>query len=96
MMITLLVHDRCGLCGFVREGFMISTVRVNKRSMRSYGTNLSVLPGQCRECLWVSPWAPRVTLRPTPDDLNKINAYRLRKWPELASEGVKEVAVGAG
>jgi predicted Zn-ribbon and HTH transcriptional regulator len=86
MMITLVAHDPCALCGYVREGFMVSTVRINKRSMRSYGQNLRVLPGKCRECGWVAPWPLKVKLRPAADDLAKIEAYRLRRWPELASE----------
>jgi hypothetical protein len=96
MMITLVSQSPCGLCGFVREGFMVSTVRINKRSMRSHGTNLTFLPTKCQECGWVSPWPPRFIVRPKPDDAEKITAYRLRRWPELAAEGVKEVAVGAG
>lgn len=86
MMITLLTQSPCGLCGYVRGGFMVSTVRINKRSMRSYGSNLSMVPGMCQECGFVSPWPPRLVMRAAPDDAVKIDAYRLRKWPELADE----------
>jgi predicted Zn-ribbon and HTH transcriptional regulator len=86
MMISLIARDPCGLCGYVREGFMVATVRINKRSMRTHGNNLSLFPGECRECRWVAPWPAKVKLCPTADDAAKINAYRLRKWPELARE----------
>lgn len=85
-MITLVAMSPCGLCGYVRQGFAVSTVRINKRSMRSYGSNLSMFPEKCMECGWVSPWPPRFAVRAAADDAAKINAYRLRKWPELAGE----------
>lgn len=86
MTVTLLAHDPCALCGYVRYGFYVSTMRINKRSMRSRGKSLSVLPGRCLECWWVSPWPVRLALRPEPASEAKIQAYRLRKWPELAAE----------
>lgn len=85
-MITLLTHSPCDPCGFIRTGLMVSVVRINKRSMRTQGTNIIMLPERCRECGRTSAWPDTVTWQPDPDDAAKIDAYRLRRWPELAAE----------
>jgi len=86
-MVTLIAQDPCGACGYVRHGVMVSTVRVNKRSMRTYGTNLIMLPDRCQECGVTSKWPSVIDRwRLVPDDAEKVQAYRLRRWPALAAE----------
>jgi hypothetical protein len=87
MMVTLLAQDPCAVCGWHRTGVMVCTVRVNKRSMRTYGTNLIMLPERCQECGATSKWPGVIdSWRLVPDDAEKVQAYRLRRWPELAAE----------
>lgn len=86
MYVTLLTRDPCGICGYLRRGFMFSSVRVNKRSMRTVGTNLVVAPGRCEECGRISGLPSILHWQVDPADAAKIQAYRLRRWPELATE----------
>jgi hypothetical protein len=85
-MVTLVTRDPCW-CGYLREGLLFPTVRINKRSMRSHGVNLGVYPGRCEECGRDTSCDPtRLVWRLDPDSAAKVRAYRLRRWPELAGE----------
>lgn len=86
MIVTFETCDPCGLCGYLRKGFMFPTVRINKRSMRSHGTTLSVLPGRCEECRFSSGQSPRLRWVLDPESAREVEAYRLRRWPELVGE----------
>lgn len=85
-MVTLVAHDPCGLCGYVREAFMFPSMRINKRSMRSQGTHLVMWFGRCRECNVDTGSPPTVQWQLDQASAVKVEAYRLRRWPELSRE----------
>jgi hypothetical protein len=85
-MVTLTTRDPCGVCGFIRKGFSFPMIRINKRSMRSHGTTLTALPGGCTECGAYVGSAPRLRWVLDPESAAEVEACRLRRWPELASE----------
>lgn len=87
MFVTMIQTDPCGVCGYVRKGYLFPTVRVNKRSIRSVrGTTIRVTLDRCRECGSVTGMPPVDRWRLLPEDAAKVDAYRLKRWPELAEE----------
>lgn len=71
-------------CGLRPRGLEISPVRVNKRSLRTTGLALCVLPWQCVECLLpLAQTVARMWLDPA--DAVKVDAYRARRWPAEAA-----------
>lgn len=86
MTITFLTTDPCGVCGYHRHGVRVVSMRVNKRSMRSTGDSLVMLPYRCRECGRVTGIAVELAWRLSPESAAKVRAYRLRRWPELTEE----------
>ncbi len=83
MTLTFLTSDPCGVCGYHRHGVMVVSMRVNKRSMRSTGTSLCFVLQRCRECNCVTPLLTEQRWRLDPDSAEMVQAYRLRRWPEL-------------
>jgi hypothetical protein len=83
MDVILTARVPCVICGHRRRAFSFVSARVNKRSMRGT-SHLTWRPGRCDECGFddKSP-APETGWRIVPDDLAKIRAYRLKRWPEL-------------
>ena len=88
MDVTLTARVPCVICGYRLKAFRFASMRITKRSMRG-STYLGCGPGACPECGFHSreplpdgPW------QVMPDDLTKIAAYRLRRWPELAKDAV--------
>ena len=96
MMVTLIARDPCGVCGFLRRGFSFPTVRINKRSMRSHGVTITVYPGRCEECRAISGVPPSLWWELEPESAAKVEAYRLKRWPELAAELVAPTTPGGG
>jgi len=87
MMVTLTARARCGLCGFIRRGFMFPEMRINKRSMRSHGVHLVMFKDRCDECGTISGTRPLgLVWILDPESAEKVRVYRLRRWPELAQE----------
>lgn len=88
MNVTFQTAVPCIACGYQLKAFRFCTVRVNKRSMRGT-SHLRWAPGRCPECQADNPDLPSAAVwRITPDDQAKITAYRLKRWPELATEGL--------
>lgn len=83
MTLTFITHDPCGVCGYGRKGIRVVPMRINKRSMRSTGDSLVILPSHCQECGHVTPLLDVQTWRLAPDSAAKVRAYRLQRWPEL-------------
>ena len=95
MMLSLECRTRCPMCGYFLSCFAFSTVRVNKRSFRQLpGLYLRTNPGRCPEC-WFdgclrAPAAPTGSFTATLWTLTassaaEVDAYRARRWPELAA-----------
>lgn len=84
MNIVLVTRDPCGVCGYHRKGFMFPSMRINKRSMRSVGRHLVVLPGRCEECgMDTGLSRPPLRWQMDSESAEKVWEYRLRRWPEL-------------
>lgn len=88
MTVTLEARMPCTVCGYRLRVIITGSARVNKRSLRLSHT-LSASDRECPECgepVWQIAW-DRARLRP--EDAAKVEAYRLRKWPELAREAAR-------
>lgn len=83
MTVTFITHDPCGVCGYHRHGVRVTPMRINKRSMRSTGQSLVMLPARCQECGRVTGIAVELTWRLSPDSAAKVRACRARRWPEM-------------
>lgn len=91
MFVAFETRVTCLLCGYRMRCLWMDYVRVNKRSMRKTGGGPAItwIERRCTECRWPSPTSMPVTRYvPTPVDAAKIRAYRLRRWPQLAEEGL--------
>lgn len=89
-MVTMVSSDPCGVCGYIRKGFMFPSMRINKRSMRPMRSTgvvaLAVRPGRCPECWTDSGSSPSLRWVLDPASAVEVEAYRLKRWPELAAE----------
>jgi hypothetical protein len=82
--VTLRSSSPCVLCGFRFRVFMVATVRVNKRSMRTIGPSLGAIhPHACPECGSPSGGggaAPRSPYVLDPKDAVRVAEYRAKRW----------------
>lgn len=92
--VTLVAQSPCFTCGYRYRVVRVSTVRVNKNSLKEQGVSLVFvgprgtkglrpLPAGCPECgshdrCHLYPVSP---FRLDPVDAAKIAEYRDRKWP---------------
>lgn len=90
MTVTLRSSAPCILCGFRFRVFMVATVRVNKRSMKTIGVSLgAIYPHACPECgspssgRGVAPRSPYVL---DPKDAVRVAEYRAMRWGVGAGE----------
>lgn len=89
-MVTLVSRSRCLLCGYLLESWAFPSAQVNKRSIRITGPSLSCGPlRDCPECETPSAEEVRARYRLTPESVAEVEAYRVRRWPELAQEAAK-------
>lgn len=80
----------CVLCGYQLRGFLMDSFRINKRSIRPADKSPSIgaCDRFCPECGTGAGARPvREAYQLTADSAAKVRAYRLRRWPELATEG---------
>jgi len=78
----------CIICGYRMRVLRCATARINKRSMRAK-TYLAWVPRWCDECGAKNlDDLVREVVTLHPDSQAKIAAYRLKRWPELAEEGL--------
>lgn len=92
VMVMLEARSPCWLCGHFYRVLRFSEVRVNKASLRERGASL-VAAGEhfCPECgeRNAGELIPVSRYRLRPEDAAKVEAYRLRRWPELAREAAR-------
>lgn len=94
MMVTLTARSPCWLCGYQFKVIRISSVRINKRSLREHGTSIVAvgpvaakgfpLPhGKCPECgeRDTAGSIPVSAYRLSPEDGRAVAEYRARRWP---------------
>lgn len=80
MNVLFLQHHPCPMCGYRNVGILSTSVRVNKRSLRTTGGGLGMDPRRCRECGFPmgSPVGRRMVL--DAKDAAKVAAARARRW----------------
>ena len=83
MTVTLEARTPCWLCGYQHRIVQVSSIRVNKNSIRTLGNRLICLGTHvCPECGELNRGEPAaIRFRMDPDDLAKVRAYQLRRWP---------------
>lgn len=84
-MVALEARYPCSPCGYQLRLLMTAQAVVNKRSTR-LKTFIGVAPGPCPECGSRTPPPSRPAYTLTGDSAARVQAYRLRRWPELAQE----------
>lgn len=82
MNVTLLLRFTCHMCGCGLRGHRFSNARVNKKSLRTTGTDLVLINRSCPECgadpsSPYSSFAYRASL--DPESAERVKAYRQRK-----------------
>jgi hypothetical protein len=86
MEVTLLTRATCPIDGCCVRGLLFRGFRISKRSMRSTSSpGLAWLPRECPECrhpMAAEDFAPAGL---DPKSLVEVEAYRLRRWPELSA-----------
>lgn len=81
MTVTFELRQRCVVCGYHQRGFMVRTVRVNKRSLRSTDTTgLGALMDPCMECGTENGREGFAYVGLDPRSQVKVEAYRARRW----------------
>jgi hypothetical protein len=86
-MLVLEARTPCILCGYLAASWSFPSARVNKRSIRITGPSISCGPlRECPECGTPFAGGLRTGYRLTAESVTKVEAYRARRWPELAGE----------
>ena len=90
MLLSFESRTPCMLCSCALTRLIFATVRINKRSLkpiRNDGPNLGWRDLKCPECGTARPDEPATeTYTLTAAAAAKVRAYRLRRWPELATD----------
>lgn len=94
-MLSLACRTPCPMCGCLLSCYAFPEARINKRSIRQLpGPYLRTNPGRCPECRFDAhmqmPAMPSTFTasrwRLTAQSEAEVEAYRARRWPELAQE----------
>lgn len=81
MTVTFELRQRCVVCGNAQRGFMVRTIRVNKRSLRSTDTGgIGALVDPCVECGHRNGRQGFHYAGLAPKDQAKVAEYRARRW----------------
>lgn len=95
MLVAMQGRAPCLICGYrLRFVYTAATERIGKRSLRVRAGLGAGEFWRCPECGSHTGLSPLRfdQLRLDPPSVAAVNAYRLRRWPELAQEGLKEIA----
>jgi hypothetical protein len=89
-MVSIVLEWSCP-CGTTATGVLVKRVRVNKKSMRTLGQGLGLMPRTCTACRKPLPDSLPAKARLADDSFAAVNAYRERKgWPLLTTAQVSE------
>lgn len=91
MTLSLEARSRCHMCGYWLAVHIAGTARISKRSMRLRAP-LFASPRSCPECGEPVHQLAWDKARLTPESQAEVEAYRARRWPELAQEAAREAA----
>jgi hypothetical protein len=83
MNVTMTAPEVCVNCGYRARWIRVSTVRVNKTTLRKTGSGPDLIAGperRCRECRFPM-WSDTVPYRwqLDPEDRVKVDAYRAKR-----------------
>lgn len=82
MTVTFELRQRCVVCGNRQRGFMVRTVRVNKRSIRSTDTGgIGAVFDPCVECGHPNGREGFVYAGLDRKSHARVDDYRARRWP---------------
>jgi hypothetical protein len=91
MNVAFTASSPCALCGYLIRLLMTSSVRINRRSMRTTGVSIGAfMYNACPECgtpVGRGGAHPRTPYVLMPEDAAKVGAYRLAKWGDGAVRG---------